>query len=120
MPRWQDEAACKGADVNIFFPSNRHESALACQYCKKCPVKQECLDFAVTEHLEGGVYGGLSEAERDRLRRLKARRCETCDAEYLSTSHTARYCPDCRGDYRHERAVAARRVQLRMRWEEVG
>lgn len=113
--RWQEQAACKGIDVNVFFPANRQESAAACAYCKKCPVKQECLDYAVAEHLEDGVYGGMSEAERDRLRRLKERRCETCAGPYMSTSHTARYCPNCREEHRLTKLVAI--GQMRMEWE---
>jgi WhiB family redox-sensing transcriptional regulator len=59
---WQDDSACKGIDINVFFPDFRGMSID--NYiknnipCHKCPVKTECLEHAV-EHEEQGIWGGV-------------------------------------------------------------
>ena len=66
-PSWQARARCaKVEDPDIFHP-HRGESLLpARNVCHKCPVKQECLEFAVDERITYGVWGGMSPPERKR------------------------------------------------------
>ena len=72
LPEWQDHAACKGKNSDLFFPG-RGESlsvaAAAKQICADCPVTAECLDFGLTQ--AAGIWGGQSERERraERARR---------------------------------------------------
>lgn len=71
---WRQSAACKDLDTNLFFPVGvtgpaiPHLSA-AKAVCATCPVKHECLEFAVTTNQEFGVWGGASEDERRVIRR---------------------------------------------------
>ncbi|MGH3850667.1 MAG: WhiB family transcriptional regulator [Pseudonocardiaceae bacterium] len=66
---WRDNAACRDADVSIFFPEPDGDSAPAKAICAVCPVKSHCLDFALASRQDDGVWGGLDEAERRRRRR---------------------------------------------------
>jgi WhiB family redox-sensing transcriptional regulator len=68
--QWYDRAACKGTDPESFFVEDR-----GCDYtnvvktiCKSCPVKNECLNFAVKYRMQG-YWGGSTEQERRRMRR---------------------------------------------------
>lgn len=69
---WQRQAACRGTDVHLFFPEQHqpgtHTTRLAKALCAACPVKADCLEFAVTEGITHGTWGGLSQKELGRLR----------------------------------------------------
>lgn len=77
MARWRDQAACRpgtGVDSELFFPltENRHHNPqmqAAKDVCARCPVRNECLDWAVRSGLPYGVAGGLTSDERTELRR---------------------------------------------------
>jgi WhiB family redox-sensing transcriptional regulator len=71
--RWQYEAACQEApDPDVFFPGKSESGEAAKQVCAGCPVTAECLEFALATmpaaDRDHGVYGGLTPAERARLR----------------------------------------------------
>lgn len=61
---WQDGANCRGADAEEFFPNKGESTAEAKKLCRRCDVKAECLNYAITTNQEYGVWGGLSERER--------------------------------------------------------
>ncbi|MEW1616065.1 MULTISPECIES: WhiB family transcriptional regulator [Streptomyces] len=67
---WQTRGTCHGMDTEdaeaVFFPGPRdhEEIAEAKELCGWCPVRRECLDFALENALKEGVWGGLTEAER--------------------------------------------------------
>ncbi|MGH3099239.1 MAG: WhiB family transcriptional regulator [Streptosporangiales bacterium] len=63
--RWF-EAACRGEDPQL-FDSDRYE-LFAKAVCARCPVRQQCLDYAL-RHAVSGVWGGTTDAERGQLRR---------------------------------------------------
>lgn len=68
---WQDAALCKGIeDPEVFFPAKGQSSAEARVICQDCPVRIECLNYALRGHIIHGVWGGMSDRERARLRRL--------------------------------------------------
>jgi WhiB family redox-sensing transcriptional regulator len=70
---WQAQAACTGADPDLFFP-DRGELALdAKAVCAGCPVREHCLAHALQFHEDHGVWGGTTPTERRRLRRSRAR-----------------------------------------------
>ncbi len=65
---WQDSAACKDADSNLFLSgvASRIEKAKA--ICATCSVVKNCLAFAISnEDFEPHVYGGMTGAERRRV-----------------------------------------------------
>lgn len=62
---WMDHAACLGHDIEVFFPGKGTDSAKpAKRICAVCPVRQECLDYAVDNHEQFGVFGGMVREER--------------------------------------------------------
>jgi len=67
--QWQDQANCLGVDPDLFFPERGASTREAKEVCRGCVVKQDCLDFALTNGEKFGIWGGLSERERRKLRR---------------------------------------------------
>lgn len=71
---WQDYANCRGADADLFFPERGASTRKAKSICAACEVKAECLDYAIEMGEKFGIWGGLSERERRRVRRERALR----------------------------------------------
>ena len=69
---WQDSANCSGADQDLFFPERGASTRKAKAICAACSVKDECLEFAITQGERFGIWGGLSERERRKIRRQRA------------------------------------------------
>ena len=66
--RWRELAACRGTDLEVFFPGRGQSAGAARQVCAACPVRQPCLDYAITNRITHGIWGGLTERERRALR----------------------------------------------------
>jgi WhiB family redox-sensing transcriptional regulator len=69
------EGKCREHPPETFFPSDGAGVGIARRICADCPVKQPCLDYALDNHIEHGVWGGTSERGRYmivRQRRLAA------------------------------------------------
>lgn len=66
---WKDKAACKGMDVSLFFPERGKNPNLARTTCRSCEVRKECVEFAIINEEQHGVWGGL--ALRDRRKVMK-------------------------------------------------
>jgi WhiB family redox-sensing transcriptional regulator len=65
---WQDRAACKDADSNLFLSGVTSRVEQAKKICATCSVVQDCLEFAIrNEDFEPHVYGGMTGAERRRV-----------------------------------------------------
>lgn len=71
FPEWMDRAACRYANPELFFPSCGENIGEAKRICATCPVRKQCLDHALRERIEHGVWGGLSERSRRELRRKR-------------------------------------------------
>lgn len=69
---WQDSANCLGVDPDLFFPERGASTREAKEVCKGCVVRGECLEYALANGEKFGIWGGLSERERRRLRRQRA------------------------------------------------
>jgi WhiB family transcriptional regulator, redox-sensing transcriptional regulator len=74
---WRDEAACRDTDPELFFPDDTNRFArahvrTAKLICRGCPVSAACLNWALASGQEAGIWGGLTEDERHRLRRRAA------------------------------------------------
>lgn len=69
---WQDGANCKGVDPDLFFPERGSSTREAKEVCRGCIVRENCLEFALQNGEKFGIWGGLSERERRRIRRQRA------------------------------------------------
>ncbi|WP_052090722.1 MULTISPECIES: WhiB family transcriptional regulator [Modestobacter] len=66
---WQERALCAETDPEAFFPEKGGSTREAKRICTGCEVRAECLEYALTMDERFGIWGGLSERERRRLRR---------------------------------------------------
>jgi WhiB family transcriptional regulator, redox-sensing transcriptional regulator len=64
-------AKCRNNTEIDFFPTTTTGSKLAQNFCKTCPVKRLCLEYAIQENILHGVWGGLPTNKRLRIRRSK-------------------------------------------------
>ena len=71
MGDWVDQAACAGVDPDLFFPDRGASLADARRVCAGCPVRAECLEYALEAGEKFGVWGGTSEKERRAMRRQR-------------------------------------------------
>lgn len=69
QPDWFERAGCQGTDGEAFFPERGGSTREAKRVCDRCEVKYECLAYALDRDERFGVWGGLSERERRRLKR---------------------------------------------------
>lgn len=77
---WRDRAACADPAtaerlgitptelLDLFFPGRGESNDLAVAICRTCPVRTDCLEYALANHIEHGVWGGFSERARVRMR----------------------------------------------------
>jgi WhiB family redox-sensing transcriptional regulator len=66
---WQEEALCAQTDPEAFFPEKGGSTREAKRVCSRCDVRSECLEAALARDERFGIWGGLSERERRRLKR---------------------------------------------------
>jgi WhiB family transcriptional regulator, redox-sensing transcriptional regulator len=66
---WQDQAACGDADADLFFSLDEDDQREALAYCDACPVRSACLEQAVRNREQYGIWGGMREQDRRRLTR---------------------------------------------------
>ncbi len=69
---WQRQANCMGVDPDLFFPERGASTREAKEVCRGCVVREECLEYALANGEKFGIWGGLSERERRRIRRARA------------------------------------------------
>lgn len=78
---WQQDGLCRDTDASVFFPPPHFEhkperearEAKAKGICAHCPVRAECLDWALATREPHGVWGGYSESERKQILHGKRR-----------------------------------------------
>jgi WhiB family redox-sensing transcriptional regulator len=71
---WRDRARCLDEDPDLFFPIGTSgpalaQAAAAKAMCRRCPVITQCLDWALANYQDAGVWGGTTEEERREMRR---------------------------------------------------
>ncbi|MCW2908631.1 MAG: transcription factor WhiB [Actinomycetia bacterium] len=66
---WQDRALCAQTDPEAFFPEKGGSTREAKKVCRGCEVRVECLEYALEHDERFGIWGGLSERERRRMKR---------------------------------------------------
>jgi WhiB family redox-sensing transcriptional regulator len=75
---WRTQAICRDTDPDLFFPVGTTGYATvqieqAKEVCNQCPVKVDCLGYALETNQDSGIWGGTSEEERRVIRRQNAR-----------------------------------------------
>lgn len=75
---WLTDARCRTEDPELFFPIGNTGPAVeqieqAKSICRECKVSASCLEYAIKENQDSGIWGGLSEEERKSLKRKYAR-----------------------------------------------
>lgn len=66
---WQTDALCSQTDPEAFFPEKGGSTRDAKRVCTSCDVRGECLEYALQNDERFGIWGGLSERERRKLKR---------------------------------------------------
>lgn len=69
---WKEYANCLGVDPDLFFPERGASTREAKEVCRGCVVREDCLEFALVNGEKFGIWGGMSERERRRIRRQRA------------------------------------------------
>jgi WhiB family transcriptional regulator, redox-sensing transcriptional regulator len=69
---WQERALCAQTDPEAFFPEKGGSTREAKRVCLSCDVRSQCLEYALAHDERFGIWGGLSERERRRLKRRPA------------------------------------------------
>ena len=77
---WQGRANCMGVDPDLFFPERGASTREAKAVCRGCVVRDDCLEYALANGEKFGIWGGLSERERRRIRRERAMRRQPVSA----------------------------------------
>ncbi len=77
---WQDQALCAQTDPEAFFPDKGGSTREAKRVCRSCEVRAECLEYALEHDERFGIWGGMSERERRRLKRQAVPAAEACPA----------------------------------------
>lgn len=67
---WQERALCAQTDPEAFFPEKGGSTREAKKVCVSCDVRPECLEYALEHDERFGIWGGMSERERRRLKKL--------------------------------------------------
>ena len=123
-PPWQDQALCAETDPDAFFPEKGGSTSDAKKVCQNCPVRAECLEYALEHDERFGIWGGLSEPERRKIRRQRRR-----EDRVPAVAATEKTCTGCeitkplsefhlrsRSGYEH-RCKACRAAADRERWQ---
>jgi WhiB family redox-sensing transcriptional regulator len=66
---WQSDALCAQTDPEAFFPEKGGSTRDAKKICASCEVRAQCLEYALQNDERFGIWGGLSERERRKLRK---------------------------------------------------
>ncbi len=69
---WMLSARCRNSDPEVFFVRGAAQSRRAVGICRGCPVREACLRYAIENEIEFGIWGGMTERQRRRLRRHQA------------------------------------------------
>lgn len=99
---WEERAACKAHPVAMFFPSKGEPTKPALRVCDGCDVREQCLEFALKNNEEFGIWGGTTSVQRKRMlqeRRLansetRTRRVRQPDPKTLARNEEIRRARD--------------------------
>lgn len=97
---WRDRAACRNVPTRVFIPADEEDepyypSSEQLKFCNTCPVKVECLQYALDHH-EVGTWGGTTTYQRTQLGRERNRaKCPNCGATELFYENKVQLCSAC-------------------------
>lgn len=102
-PDWTEHAVCAQVDPELWFPEKGGSTREAKKICAGCPVRTQCLDYALAHGERFGIYGGHSERERREMP-LPSRVCayDACRATF-TPERADQKC--CSRECAHKRAV---------------
>lgn len=69
--KWMTKASCLDKDTNKFYTENEQQIAATKAFCKACPVRLSCLDYALRNDEEWGIFGGLTPPERLKIKKMR-------------------------------------------------
>lgn len=102
---WRHQSACQDEDRTIFFPTTiapdtedepPYPPPEAKEICDLCPVRKECLEYALENRIPYGIFGGQSAYERSLiLRPLTRKRCPGCGSDEVITLGRNQVCVAC-------------------------
>jgi WhiB family transcriptional regulator, redox-sensing transcriptional regulator len=72
---WREHRACTNMEISNFFTRSRRTAQETISVCGGCPVKWDCLNYAVTNCIEYGIWGGTTEQNRAKLIRAYVKVC---------------------------------------------
>lgn len=107
---WLPLAACRTADPELFFPDDSGTPGVdrqALSFCTGCLVRSECLAYALDNGIADGIWGGLTETERD----APSQPSLCASGMHVAVLGSRGACPDCQAESRAE--ARARRDHLR-------
>jgi WhiB family redox-sensing transcriptional regulator len=70
-PPWMRNAACRGRGLDVFFDDDPARADAARAICADCPVRAECLEFALADRSVTGIWAGTDDAQRRTIRRKR-------------------------------------------------
>lgn len=106
---WRERGACAGVNPALFFPDVGEAAHRAKAVCAGCPVREECLQYALEHREDEGVWGGLTRLERRALPRPRKRSQVDCGTEGGYRTHRRR------GEDACDRCLAANAVAKAVR-----
>lgn len=95
---WMSGGACRGLELEVFFVDDEaaEPSASVFAICDHCPVKARCLDWALTNRVSHGVWGGTTPKQRRKLLVRKTRvRCPGCSSTLVNEMSRSEVCLAC-------------------------
>ena len=66
---WGQLGNCVGINQDLFFPKRGDDVSIAKEFCRECPVRSDCLAFALETNQKFGIWGGMTEGQRRRIKR---------------------------------------------------
>ncbi len=66
---WQVDANCVDEDADLFFPDRGASTRKAKELCNTCKAQEHCLEYSIVNNEKFGIWGGLSERERRKIRK---------------------------------------------------
>ncbi|WP_307851609.1 WhiB family transcriptional regulator [Micromonospora sp. C41] len=72
VPTWHEDALCRQYPADLFFPERGENATYAKAICRRCPVRDRCLQWALDKREQHGVWGGTTEKDRRDMQRREA------------------------------------------------